>query len=95
MVDLETAADTVSYDFTRALRDEMTDYTRYDNSISYGNGLTYRLDYTDIQVERFSSRDKRAVGTVSGPDLNGNEVEAEITIQALTLDDGYVTDVLL
>lgn len=73
----------------------MTDYTRYDNSISYGNGLTYRLDYTDIQVERFSSRDKRAVGTVSGPDLNGNEVEAEITIQALTLDDGYVTDVLL
>ena len=28
----------------------MTDYTRYDNSISYGNGLTYRLDYTDIQV---------------------------------------------
>ena len=46
----ETAADTVSYDFTRALRDEMTDYTRYDNSISYGNGLTYRLDYTDIQV---------------------------------------------
>ncbi len=51
--------------------DEMTDYTRYDNSISYGNGLTYRLDYTDIQVERFSSRDKRAVGTVSGPDLNG------------------------
>ena len=95
VVDLETAADTVSYDFTRALRDEMTDYTRYDNSISYGNGLTYRLDYTDIQVERFSSRDKRAVGTVSGPDLNGNEVEAEITIQALTLDDGYVTDVLL
>ena len=30
----------------QALRDEMTDYTRYDNSISYGNGLTYRLDYT-------------------------------------------------
>ena len=42
-----------------------------------------------LLIDLYFARDKRAVGTVSGPDLNGNEVEAEITIQALTLDDGY------
>ena len=95
VVDLDTTADPVSYAFTRALRDEMTDYTRYDNSISYGNALTYRLDYTDIQVERFSSSDRRASGTVSGLNLNGNEVAAEITIQQMVTDEGYVSDLLL
>ena len=95
VVDLDTTADPVSYAFTKALRDEMTDYTRYDNSISYGNALTWRLDYTDIQVERFTSEDKYATGTVSGLDLNGNEVAAEITIQQMTTDEGYVSDLLL
>ena len=95
VVDLETTADPVSYAFTRALRDEMTVYTRYDNTISYGNALTWRLDYTDIQVERFTSPDKYATGTVSGKDLNGNEVAAEITIQQMTTDSGYVSDLLL
>lgn len=95
VVDLDTQADPYSYDFTRALRNEMTLYTRYDNTISYGNALMYRLDYTDIQVERYSSADKQAVGYASGLDLNGNEVSGEISIQSMTLDDGYVSDLLL
>ena len=95
VVDLTTNADTQAYSFTRALRDTLTQYTRYDNSISYGNALTYRLDYTDIQVERYTSPSKRASGTVTGTTLNGREVSAQISIQSMVLDDGYVSDLLL
>ena len=92
---ITTNAETRSYAFTRALRDAITQYTRYDNSISYGNALTYRLDYTGIQVERYTSPDKRASGTVKGLTLDGDEVSAEISIQSMVVGDGYVSDLLI
>lgn len=83
VTELTTQTDTASYAFTRALRDEMVVYTRYDNTISYGNGLMYRLDYSDIQHERYTSKDKYAIGTVSGTTLSGREVSAELSMQLM------------
>ncbi|MDD6212577.1 MAG: PHB depolymerase family esterase [Clostridiales bacterium] len=92
---ISTAADTEAYEFTRALRDDLTDYTRYDNTISYGNALTYRMDITAIEVERYTSEEKEASGKTEAIDQNGNVVEGEVTIKALTTSDGYITDMLL
>ncbi len=86
---------TYSYSFNRQLRDELTDYSRYDVTISYGNALNYRLDYTDLQVKRYSSPDKMASGTVSGMTHDG-PIKGEITFKALTIpSSGYVLDMLL
>ncbi|MCL1810001.1 MAG: S-layer homology domain-containing protein [Clostridiales bacterium] len=93
---IATNADTDGYAFSRAIRDAMAKYTRYDNSISYGNALTYRLDYTAIQVERFqpSNLAKEASGKVKGMTLDGREVEAEITIKLLRTSGG-ISDMLV
>ena len=92
---IDTTEDIVSYELSRALRDDMTDYTRYDNSISYGNGLVYRMDYTDIQVERYTSPDKEAAGTVKGIGLDGEEVEGEVTIKLFPVGETAKSDMLL
>lgn len=87
---------TSTYAFNRELRDQLTDYSRYDVSISYGNALNYRLDYTAIQVERFTSAKKEASGIVSAKVRNYKEpVKGTITIKTLTLPSGYVMDTLL
>ncbi|MCL1809422.1 MAG: hypothetical protein FWG42_06645, partial [Clostridiales bacterium] len=91
---IATGADTGVYAFTRALRDAMALYTRYDSTISYGNALTYRLDYTAVQVDRFTSPSKAAGGKVSGKDLNGIDVEADISFRLLTTSAG-LSDMLL
>ncbi|MCL1810000.1 MAG: cadherin-like beta sandwich domain-containing protein, partial [Clostridiales bacterium] len=91
---ISASADTGTYAFSKALRDAMAKYTRYDSSITYGNALTYRLDYTAVQVERFSSKDKYATGKVSGLTLDGQNVEAEVTLSLFKTARG-VADALL
>lgn len=92
---LTITGDIINYAFNRELRDQLTNYSRYDVTISYGNALNYRLDYAALQVERFSSPDKKAKGTVSGMTHDGL-IKGEITLNALVVpSSGFVLDTVL
>ena len=95
VVSFTTEADTMSYEFTRTMRDEMAMYTRYDNTISYGNGLMLRLDYTEAQHERYTSDAKYGEQEVTGVTLAGEEVKGTVSIQEMVASDGYYSDLLM
>ena len=104
VVAVETEADPYAYEFTRELRDALTDYTRYDNTVAYGNGLFNRVDYTALQVERYTTGEK-VVGEVTGINRDGSEAKAEMTIMPYTVSvepvegkyeaDTYLADLLI
>ena len=104
VVAVETEADVNAYEFTRELRNALTDYTRYDNTVAYGNGLFNRVDYTALQVERYTTGEK-VVGEVTGINRDGSEAKAEMTIMPYTVSveptegryesDTYLADLLI
>ena len=83
------------YAFNRAIRDQLADYMRYDNTLSYGNALTYRLDYTEAVVNSKLNGYEKTATTVEGLTLDGESFTAEVTYQRLALDNGGYTDLLM
>ena len=83
------------YAFTRAIRDQLADYMRYDNTLSYGNALTYRLDYTEAVMASKQNDFEPATTTVEGLTLDDEAFTAEVTYQRMALDNGGYTDLLV